>query len=105
MGYYTDFKLTTKPAAEISLDLLETITNYSWESYGGGEYTPGDSIKWYEWTENMKELSLVFPDTLFILEGEGEESGDLWKAYFKNGKSQEIRAEVVFEEFDPEKMG
>jgi len=36
--------------------------------------------------------------------GEGEEAGDLWNEYFKNGKSQIERAKIVIETYDPSKL-
>jgi hypothetical protein len=38
------------------------------------------------------------------VEGEGEESGDIWKAYYKNGKSFRANAQVTFEEFNESKL-
>ena len=34
----------------------------------------------------MLKLSLEFPEYVFILDGEGEESGDIWRSFYKNGK-------------------
>jgi hypothetical protein len=54
--------------------------------------------------EDMKAMSLHFPNTLFLLEGEGEESGDVWKEYYLNGKSQRCQAQLVFDKFDESKL-
>ena len=54
--------------------------------------------------EEMLELSKHFPDTVFCLHGEGEESGDLWYCYYKNGKSQYCPAQIVYEEYDEAKL-
>ena len=42
----------------------------------------------------MKKLSLKFPDTYFLLYGEG----DVWKAYFYNGEVQVIKATLTFKD-------
>jgi hypothetical protein len=55
-------------------------------------------------TDSIREMSLQFPDVLFTLSGEGEEGGDLWRAYYLNGKMQREEAVVTFGEFDPEKL-
>lgn len=63
-----------------------------------------DSIKWYEWKEDMLKISKRYPLTIFVLHGEGEESGDLWKAYFLNGKMQKADAKITYDEFDESKL-
>jgi hypothetical protein len=63
-----------------------------------------DSCKWYEHEEDMRKLSALFPDVLFTLSGEGEESGDIWKMYVKGGKSHSVSAEIVLPEFDETKL-
>lgn len=60
--------------------------------------------RWYEHEENMKEFSTKYPDLLFILYGEGEESTDIWRKYFVNGKMQMASAKIVFDEFDERKL-
>ena len=63
-----------------------------------------DSSKWYDHDEDMKEISAKFPGVLFVLHGEGEESCDLWDAYYLNGKMQHCQAEVIIPPFDPAKL-
>jgi len=64
----------------------------------------GDSCKWYEHDKDMRKVSQKYPNTIFILEGEGEESADIWKKYYLGGKCQEARAEVIIPEFDESKL-
>lgn len=92
MGYETRFKLTAltnrnysqrdylKILAEIDLQKLKNSRNLA-----------------------TKMISLKFPDTYFLLYGVGEEQGDVWKAYFYNGKVQIIKATLTFkdEQFHP----
>jgi hypothetical protein len=63
-----------------------------------------DSCKWCEHEKDMRALSLEFPKFLFILSGEGEESGDIWKEYYLNGKMQRSEAEIVIAPFDKSKL-
>jgi hypothetical protein len=63
-----------------------------------------DETKWYEHEEHMRKISLQYPDVIFELRGEGEESGDIWVKYFVNGKMQLCAAKIVFEEFDEKKL-
>ena len=101
MGYYTDFKLSHDADLDEDdlIQNLEHITKYDW--YGS---TTLVEAKWYEWETDMKTISKMYPGVLFTLEGEGEESGDLWQAYFKDGKVQVSRARIEFDAFDPEKL-
>lgn len=63
-----------------------------------------DSCKWYEHDKHMRDISRMYPETIFILEGEGQESGDIWKKYYLNGKCQVAKAEVIIPEFDETKL-
>lgn len=63
-----------------------------------------EETKWYENEDEMLELSQEFPDVLFKLHGEGEESGDIWDKYFMNGKMQYCPAEIHIPEFDRNKL-
>lgn len=67
--------------------------------------TTTESCRWYEWASEVGALSKQFPYVLFQLEGEGEESGDLWRAYFRAGKVQKVKAIVTFPDLDFSKMG
>jgi hypothetical protein len=60
--------------------------------------------KWYEYEKDMKEMSKKMPDYLFKLSGEGEESCDIWHAYFKSGKMQHCPVVMKFDEYNPEKL-
>lgn len=101
MGYYTDFKLTIESGHHVTDELVETleeITSYDWSD----DLTING--KWYPYEVDMKLISQKFPHMLFKLEGDGEESGDVWEAYFKNGKMQMCRAKITFDEFDESKL-
>lgn len=47
-----------------------------------------DSMKWYEYYDDMKNMSQNFPEVIFHLEGDGEDPDDLWVADFMNGVGQ-----------------
>jgi hypothetical protein len=90
-------KLETK-ARELNIDrdfvsLLHAIWLYN-----------AEETKWYTWEDDMKNFSKLFPEVLFQLSGEGEDNGDMWKAYFQNGLCQVIEAIITFESYDPKKM-
>ncbi len=104
MRYYTNFALTAEKDIELSEDILEEVTGYDWEHVSGNTWRTTDSCKWYSSDEDMKNFSKQYPNKLFILEGEGEESGDLWKEYFKNGKFVHYQAELIFPDFNEEDL-
>lgn len=96
MGYYTNFDISNNP--ETVQRAIEDLSQYSF--YNGRT----DQVKWYSWKEHCIRVSKDFPNIVINIEGEGEESGDRWKAYIKNGKIQISKAVVTFEEFDEGKL-
>jgi antitoxin component YwqK of YwqJK toxin-antitoxin module len=115
MGYSTYHKLSTKGATEKQNEKLLQMFQDGYDEYDkdwdwtvaefNGEDI-GESAKWYDSDQDMKELSSreEYKDVLFILEGEGEENDDIWKAYYKNGKVQKEYARITFDEFDESKL-
>lgn len=63
-----------------------------------------EATKWYRHDGDMLSLSREFPEVLFILHGEGEEGGDLWRTYYLDGGSQREKAVITYAEFDPAKL-
>lgn len=59
---------------------------------------------WYDWEDDMILLSRKFPTVLFRLHGDGDDSEDLWEAYFLDGKVQMCPGRVVYDDFDPSKL-
>lgn len=102
MGYHTEYTLAN------NLYLDPNGWSFSGEM-AWFEFDPlldcwSMTTTWYDWREDMKEFSLRHPGVLFTLEGEGSSPGDSWIAYFKDGKMQECRAKITYDEYDPEKM-
>ncbi|QJD50847.1 hypothetical protein KNV00_gp172 [Streptomyces phage Bmoc] len=109
MGYYTDFRLSVEGSGPVYDKLMEqkdkviiSPGDYDWNfgRWVSDHYT--ENAKWYDWESDMKSFSLEWPNVLFILEGSGEEPGDMWKAWFRNGAMRKIEAKIVFETIDPE---
>ena len=101
MDYYTTYTLRTTQGYDNQEEIEETLQEISGYSIG---FDRNASRKWYTHQQDMKELSKIYPETTFLLEGEGEESEDIWRKYFKNGKMQVCKAEIVFPAFDESKL-
>lgn len=106
MGYYTDYDLDILKCKKEDEDLLESevfqiffkdLTSYDIED---GLY----GIKWYEHHEHMIKISKQWPDVIFELDGSGEDSSDIWRTYYHNGKSQHSPGKIIFDEFDENKL-
>lgn len=70
-----------------------------------GEFVLSGPCKWYDCEDDMKEFSKLFPQTVIIIEGEGEEKYDLWRTYFLNGKYHTVSPKIIFPDFDKSKLG
>jgi len=105
MGYCTSYKLRVYEGdVEIS-EILEVYGDFGGLDYAiDEEGNSVDSVKWYDHDSDMRELSSCYPNATFILEGEGEESGDIWRKYYRKGKAQEVYAKIVFDDFDENKL-
>jgi hypothetical protein len=99
MGYYTRHELSIVSGDDYK-------TNYQKEIAETADYIDlfSDSVKWYDCEKDMKSYSKRHPQVIFCIDGEGEESGDIWKAYFQNGKMFKTKAALVFEEFSVDKL-
>ena len=99
MGYYTKYDLTVKGenGYDVYEHLLEDNDEFRYSVDNG-------SSKWYNHELDIKDFSKKYPTNLFVLEGYGEEDGDIWRKYFMNGKIQIVRAKIVFDEFDENKL-
>ena len=91
------------------VDISDKISQYLKENksiyYGiDEEGEPTESVKWYEHDRDMKVLSKKFSTYLFTLNGEGEESGDIWRKYYLNGKCQTAKAVIALDEFDRKRL-
>ena len=77
------------------------IGDYNFSDFIQGD---GEDCKWYSHEDDMKKISKKFIGYLFTLEGEGEESGDVWKKYYLNGKCQIAKAKISIAPFDKSKL-
>ena len=58
-----------------------------------------DHVHWRTWESDMLKVSGKFPDVMFELQGYGERKTDIWKARFLDGRSEVVKAEIVYPKF------
>lgn len=93
MGYYTKFDLAVVDGPPAPLgDILREYIGYIDDDPEWGYLA--QSIKWYSHEQDLTEISLKYPDTVFVLDGAGEEPGDVWRKVFQNGRCEVWRADV-----------
>jgi hypothetical protein len=75
-------------------EAIEMQTGYI--DFSGGSITDN---QWDDWYDDMRSVSVRFPDTVFVLTGVSEDNIDMWKARFIDGMVEEVRGEVVYPAF------
>ena len=97
MGYYTTFE--PHNITEAQLDIFEEISGYPKNYIMGWK-----EIKWYSFPEDFKKLSLLYPDEVLRYDGVGEDEGDMWRRYAKNGRVQYCKAIINYDKYDESKL-
>lgn len=97
MGYNTHYDLDSTPWTPDVRAAVDADEEYIREASENECHA-----KWYDHEEEMRAFSKRFPGVLFTLCGEGEEGGDLWRKYFRDGLMMEARAVITYPEFNPE---
>ena len=107
MGYYTYFEMEMEnldyESNVTEEEVVKTLIRESawFDRFDSGKDFDGlfnDSLKWYDWEDDMKKVSLSFSNVVFILWGRGEEYDDLWKCYFYKGRSFYSPAKIIYDE-------
>jgi hypothetical protein len=110
MGYYTSFKTTfiEVPSREVGVEARKAFEQFPFDGYERSmenmyaDWT--ECFKWYDHEQEMIEFSKFVPEIVIKLHGIGEEQGDEWYKYFKNGKMQVCRAIITFDPYDETKL-
>lgn len=123
MGYYTAYSLEVLNAdsfpeksyleieREVAIELArldyfrDTVDRQpEWENtiinsdYPIDEILGYDTMKWYEYEDDMHKIAKKFPQYKFRLHGQGEDSDDFWDKYFFNESSKFCRG---YKTYDP----
>lgn len=111
MGYYTCYELYIDNLGELddlvvknvdkAIEEMNVLDSNGSPRYGWSAYT-----KWYDHDEDMRLLSYRFPDVVFELRGDGEESEDVWSHYYKGGRAQTdgLVVTYTYNRFDESKL-
>ena len=118
MGYYSQFDIETKPMMDEETEKKAVIdlwkiydpkNEYRYQEILNSEagnskstfwYFCMEPMKWYEMKEDMTALSKLYPDYLFKVNRNGEESCDFSDDYFKNGRHQHCVGTLTYEKPD-----
>lgn len=87
MGYHSDFFIITKPAVKnlsLSKFYKEILSDEDFLTDDKGKCTIYDR-KWYCCNDEVRELSLIYKDVLFIVKRYGQDLGDREIIFTKNG--------------------
>jgi hypothetical protein len=109
MGYYTTYKLSIYRGdtvgeftcqhcnSKVNMSIIDILKNDL-------PNIPFDEnqTKWYDHEDDMKHISKRYPNTVFRLDGRGEEQGDVWIKFFSKGKMVVRKAIVQLDESAPE---
>lgn len=79
MGYYTDYELTVHPHI-----MTNQVLNAIIEFYAGYDPFIGTAT-WHECDTHVEQVSQAIP-ALIIIDGKGEEAGDIWRKAWLNGE-------------------
>ena len=102
MGYL-NYKLSIQIGPDRLIKELRKENKNAIYAINDDGYT-NESCKWHEHEKELKIFSQKHPKALFKLEGNGEETGDIWIKYFQNGKCQVCKAKITFDEFNYNKF-
>lgn len=97
MGYYTRYSLEIIEGNDYITDYKKEISKLSGFSFV-------DSCTWYDHDKDMIEYSKKYPNVVFCLSGEGQDTGDLWKSYYKNGLVQRCKAKIVYDNYNESQL-
>ena len=100
MGYTTFYELKTKPSLPNDFPaMFEIVTGYNFVDISN------ERIKWYDHDGDMCKLSAMYPNHMFILTGEGEESDDYWQTHYYRGNMSTSMAERILPPVDWQALG
>lgn len=97
MGYYTNFTISLIEGDEEQYEqMLKELAEKTDYSEIEDEFF---NAKWYDCEEDCIEISKKYPDILFQVDGDGEETPDFWSCRFKAGVPEHVECGIEKPEF------
>lgn len=100
MSYQTRYSLEIIEGNPSLIEKLRSENDWA-HSMFNNDGKPNDSGSWYSHSDDLCAFSMEHPFAVFKLIGEGEEVGDLWQKYFKDGKMQVCEAIISYHPYNP----
>ncbi len=106
MGYYSVISVYSDQPEDEHVKIIEQFreeneyAEWALDEDGNGQ----DSVKWYEFENDIKEFSSRFPTVEFEIYRDREESEDFEKMLVINGKSTSVMGVVEYPKFDRTKL-
>lgn len=104
MNYQTKFTVNYKndDHEDHSMEIFNALKDLNPDCFNNNEAINLEAmfkepLDWYSWNENMTALSKLFPLTTFVIYGNGQDYGDCWKAYFRNGDIDYCKSHIVYD--------
>lgn len=88
-----------KGEVDVILKVLDEL-----KTLNGGYDAFNSEYSWDDYDKHMGIVSKNHPKTVFQLEGDGEDGGDLWITYYRNGFCQSSTAKITYDDFDETKL-
>lgn len=106
MGYYSDYEVNeydvdSDSFDDLSSDVMEFVASFPYDNL---IYSIENNSKWYDYHDDMKEISLKFGDKIFHVKRSGEESLDIEDSYYSNGKMVSYVPKITYEKYNPEDL-
>ena len=90
MGYYTTYTLNKISGSDGDFDaLVKDIRVKSGVDFSSHNV---QEAKWSRHDDDMHELSRKYPDLVVQLDGDGQDSDDLWATRYRDGESESVGA-------------
>lgn len=105
MGYYTRFTFSLPQEFNNQIDtscitgaIVQDFRESCWVARCAfnEKGNPLESCKWYEYPEDLIQFSKKHPNLVMMLHGDGEDDGDAWNFYAKDGHGKMCRGQIVY---------